>query len=252
MPFRRRSNDDDGQCNDDDVDDNGDGGDDDDTYQRKLLWSWRHALPNHLVEIQTDNIKHCKRANRMFIHVLSFPRLLSLLPNVSEKTFGQNIENLTHHQKHCHWKKSGDAQGHLMQCLCSEKRNYSFSSSKKAMILKTSLSLKAPSPQNRRACRSSSERCRWWGCTGESGWKLNHSDHLDIPLMRENRRREVGDEVWGGRSRPGKAPHLITRKRKVMILTIMMMIRNIQELVSESVDEMRMIGGDVGSNSQQE
>ena len=89
------------------------------------------------------------------------------LPNVSEKTFGQNIENLTHHQKHCHWKKSGDAQGHLMQCLCSEKRNYSFSSSKKAMILKTSLSLKAPSPQNRRACRSSSERCRWWGCTGE-------------------------------------------------------------------------------------
>ena len=159
------------------------------------------------------------------------------LPNVSEKTFGQNIENLTHHQKHCHWKKSGDAQGHLMQCLCSEKRNYSFSSSKKAMILKTSLSLKAPSPQNRRACRSSSERCRWWGCTGESGWKLNHSDHLDIPLMRENRRREVGDEVWGGRSRPGKAPHLITRKRKVMILTIMMMIRNIQELVSESVDE---------------
>ena len=70
--------------------------------------------------------------------------------------------------------------------------------------------------------------------------------------MRENRRREVGDEVWGGRSRPGKAPHLITRKRKVMILTIMMMIRNIQELVSESGDEMRMIGGDVGSNSQQE
>ena len=80
MSFRRRSNDDDGQCNDDDVDDNGDGGDDDDTYQRKLLWSWRHALPNHLVEIQTDNIKHCKRANRMLIHVLSFPRLLSLLP----------------------------------------------------------------------------------------------------------------------------------------------------------------------------